>query len=480
MVAGWRDPAELEPPLPPRRPPRLPPPQRPAQPAPRGARRLRLHRTPVWHCVARAAPGDRMLSDDEWAQIARRDHAPHRPVTAGAGRRRGPLDRRSGTATTTSTSWPRSPARTAPSPASGTTTTASARPAEPTEDRYGLHPTAPGDRTAARRPTRAENEKARRNGRPEPARVTLKRHVATAAAAAASEQEFFAHLQQAGVLVRTRLSTRNPGQITGYAVALPSDTTKAGRPVWYSGGKLAADLTLPKLRHRWHPTAGGTAPHRAGAHLGRTQRHLGTRRPHRRPRHRADPPPRRHRSRRRGRRRLGRRRHPARRRRRPAAAGSSARPPTATTAPPAPRTAASPAPPRPATASATPPACSPPLGMVTGDRTHTAIALILRLAALAETVADLRHLQQRAAQAAAARTAAERLRAAASPSTPPPPRGPGQTRPRTAAGLAGASFPTPPNPRDTAPPTQDPRTPTQPATPPRRSTPVPRPRGPTR
>ena len=53
------------------------------------------------------------------------------------------------------------------------------------------------------------------------------------------------------MLVRTRSSTRNPGQLTGYAVALPGDTTKAGEPVWYGGGKLAADLTLPKLRHRW-------------------------------------------------------------------------------------------------------------------------------------------------------------------------------------------------------------------------------------
>ena len=52
-------------------------------------------------------------------------------------------------------------------------------------------------------------------------------------------------------LVRTRSSTRNPGQVTVYAAALPGDTTKAGSPVWYGGGKLAADLTLPKLRRRW-------------------------------------------------------------------------------------------------------------------------------------------------------------------------------------------------------------------------------------
>jgi hypothetical protein len=82
-------------------------------------------------------------------------------------------------------------------------------------------------------------------------RVTLRRQVSMAAAGAASEQEFFARLRQCGVLVRTRTSTRNPGQLTGYAVALPGDTTRAGSPVWYGGGKLAADLTLPKLRHRW-------------------------------------------------------------------------------------------------------------------------------------------------------------------------------------------------------------------------------------
>ncbi len=71
-----------------------------------------------------------------------------------------------------------------------------------------------------------------------------------------NERDFFARLQYAGVLVRTQLSARNPVQITGYAVALPADTTPAGGPVWYSGGKPAPDLTLPKLCHRWHdPTA---------------------------------------------------------------------------------------------------------------------------------------------------------------------------------------------------------------------------------
>src|ERR1700733_11344291 len=67
------------------------------------------------------------------------------------------------------------------------------------EERYGLRRTAPGARTAARRPTRAENEKARRRGWRETPRVTLKRAVSTAAAGAASEHEFFARLDGAGV-----------------------------------------------------------------------------------------------------------------------------------------------------------------------------------------------------------------------------------------------------------------------------------------
>ena len=53
------------------------------------------------------------------------------------------------------------------------------------ERRFGLRPTAPADRTAARRATRAETEQAARRGWGEPPRVTLRREVCTAAAGAA-------------------------------------------------------------------------------------------------------------------------------------------------------------------------------------------------------------------------------------------------------------------------------------------------------
>ena len=69
IVAGWRHPASLEPAL------------RPdgkrdfAQltgllKQPQAALGERGYPRPVWHCSMRAAPGDRMLADDEWAAIA--------------------------------------------------------------------------------------------------------------------------------------------------------------------------------------------------------------------------------------------------------------------------------------------------------------------------------------------------------------------------------------------------------------------------
>jgi hypothetical protein len=252
LVAGWRHPCELEPPLRDdgRRDFRhlnglLQQPH--AALGPRGFDR------PVWHCSVRAAPGDRMLCDDEWAQVAR--DIVHRTGLAPRGQdddavrwiavRHAPdhmhivamLARQDGTR-----------------PSSWNDYYRVGEACRAAEERFGLRRTAPRDRTGAPRPTRAESEKAQRQGRSEPPRITLRRAVSTAAAAAASEHEFFARLDAAGISVRRRYSTRNPGEVTGYAVALPADTTRTGAPIWYSGGKLAPDLTLPKLRHRWAPS----------------------------------------------------------------------------------------------------------------------------------------------------------------------------------------------------------------------------------
>ena len=80
----------------------------------------------------------------------------------------------------------------------------------------------------------------------------LRRRVRAAAAAASDLPEFVERLRADGVLIRERFSQHTVGEVTGYAVALQSGD---GSPVWFGGGKLAPDLTLPKLRARWD--AGG-------------------------------------------------------------------------------------------------------------------------------------------------------------------------------------------------------------------------------
>ena len=308
------------------------------------------------------------------------------------------------------------------------------------EQRYGLRSTAPADRTAARCPTRAENEKAARRGLEEAPRIALRRQVTTAAAATGSEHEFFARLDQAEVLVRKRFSVTNPGQVTGYSVALPGDTTKDGGPVWYGGGKLAPDLSWPKLRQRWTPTrAAPGRPHlnlttegrnaiwdhatRAAADATAQIRNLAGTNPaaaadaawatsdtlhvaaaalgSRILRQAADAYDR-------------------------AARSPQGRIPPPTLAGNRLRQAAR---------------LLSTFAYLTGDRSLTPIVLITRLAALVDAVAELRDAQQHAAQAAAARAAAERLYAAARPAPAPQPHP--APRASTAAQLAGLSFPQP-------------------------------------
>jgi len=389
---------------------------------------------PVWHCALRAAPEDKTLSDDEWAAIAcdvmdrtglsrygEEDDAvrwiavrhadDHIHLVAMLARQDGrrPSARNDRYRV-------RDACRTA-------------------EQRYGLRSTSAADRTAPRYLTRAENEKATRRGLDEAPRVTLRRAVSTAAASSTTAEEFFARLEATGISVRQRHSTKDPAQVTGYAVSLPGDVTKDGKPVWYSGGKLAADLTWPKLALRWHPArqvedikltgaeraalfehaakaaANVTAHIRAygltspGAAADAAQAAADTlhvaaailrsralreaadtyQRAAREPYGRIPPPTK---------------------------AGSQLRE--------AARIMAA-------------------YAHVSGDRANEWAIVIVRLAALAEAVAELRAAQQRAAQARAALTAAQQLRTVRFT----PPARPGPLRARTVADLAATSFPGP-------------------------------------
>ena len=483
IIAGYRPPEDLEPPL--------------RASGSRDFRRLagllRLphdvlgkwgYAKPVWHCSMRAAPEDRLLSDREWAQIA--EDVMHRTGLCPRGQdddavrwiaiRHGPdhihlvamLARQD---------------RSRPRVVNERYRVRDACLAA--ERRYGLRSTDPADRTAARRPTRAETGKAARHGQGEPPRTTLRRLVCTAAASAAGPDEFFAGLDQVGVLVRLRYSVTDPGQVTGYAVAIPGDIARNGQPVWYGGGKLAADLSWPRLCQRWtcqvrhgspltadeadalwdyaartaadateriryciaagNPAAAADAASAASDALHVAAAALGSRtlrraaddydRAARQPWGQIPAPT------------------PAGNQLRHAARLISA------------------------------------YAYLTADRTLTPVVLLVRLAALAEAVAELRGSQQRAAQAAAALRAAQYLHAAIRPAPPtrppgrpatattaPAPKPAHQPRPATAVGLAQLSFPASPHPSRPVPgrPGPGPSDPPQPRRPP-----PPRPRGPT-
>lgn len=123
------------------------------------------------------------------------------------------------------------------------------------EDHYGLRSTAPRDRTSSPPVGRPEREKAARLGR-EPSREVLRREVRQAVARATSTSGFLEELRASGLLVRERLSPAT-GQLTGYAVAVPGAEKDAhGQAVFYSGGKLASDLTLPRVQARYGETPG--------------------------------------------------------------------------------------------------------------------------------------------------------------------------------------------------------------------------------
>jgi hypothetical protein len=203
----------------------------------------------VWHCAVRAAPEDRLLSDVEWAQVAAAvmDHTGLASAGDELGVRwvavRHAVDHIHLVATLARQDGIR--------PRVWNDFYQVRAACQEAEARLGLRSTGPADRTAARCPSRPETERAVRCGWSEPPRVTLRREVCTAAAGAASEQQFFAHLEAAGIAIHKRYSTATRGEVTGYAVGLPSHRTKDGQIVWFGGGKLAADLTLPKLRRRW-------------------------------------------------------------------------------------------------------------------------------------------------------------------------------------------------------------------------------------
>jgi hypothetical protein len=122
------------------------------------------------------------------------------------------------------------------------------------EEKFGLRSTTGrDDNTAAARAGVKEQITAQAKGRRVAPRVTLRTKVTAAAAGSAGFDDFRSLLARDGVTVWPRMSERNPDEITGYSVSLNDWTNAAGQPVRFGGGKLAPDLSWPKLTARWAP-----------------------------------------------------------------------------------------------------------------------------------------------------------------------------------------------------------------------------------
>ena len=97
--------------------------------------------------------------------------------------------------------------------------------------------------------SRGEMERTARERSAETPRLTLARMVREASVASKDEAEFVRRLRGSGVLLRPRFETGGRETVVGYSVALKAEGGTA--PIWFGGGKLAKDLTLPNLRQFW-------------------------------------------------------------------------------------------------------------------------------------------------------------------------------------------------------------------------------------
>lgn len=99
----------------------------------------------------------------------------------------------------------------------------------------------------------AEQARTVRDGLPETERERLERVVRAAAAASRNDLTFVDAVRASGVMIRPYYAKGSRTEVAGYSVAA---RPRAGSdPVWFGGGRLSRELTLPRLRNGWGPTS---------------------------------------------------------------------------------------------------------------------------------------------------------------------------------------------------------------------------------
>ncbi|MEV5938713.1 mobilization protein [Streptomyces sp. NPDC051994] len=200
----------------------------------------------VWHCPMRAAPEDHYFSDAEWGEIAQRivEAAGIAPAGDDLACRwiavRHADDHIHILATTV-----REDGRRPKLHDSGIRVGDACR---EIEKDYGLRQLKKGDRTSTRRPTQGEIHKAKRLSWEQTSPQWLEDRIRAAIPHVRTAEELLAYLEADGVEVKPR---RGPsGDLLGYAAGRPGDLNDQGEQIFHPGGKIAPDLTLPKLKAR--------------------------------------------------------------------------------------------------------------------------------------------------------------------------------------------------------------------------------------
>lgn len=207
----------------------------------------------VWHCSLSLHADEGQLSDEQWGTIAQQfvdrmgfteesGKAPCRWVAVRHGLSTNGNDhvhvavslvREDGTKATTHNDFTR---------AQGV--------CRDLEREHGLTPLESRQRGMGERGVKpAERVRAERQGAVEVDAHRLERTVRAAAIASLDEGEFVRRLRRGGVLIRPRYAAGRDDVVAGYSVALRPNGDD--RPVWFGGGRLARDLTLPRLREGW-------------------------------------------------------------------------------------------------------------------------------------------------------------------------------------------------------------------------------------
>ncbi|ONI81987.1 hypothetical protein ALI22I_38080 [Saccharothrix sp. ALI-22-I] len=198
----------------------------------------------VWHTPVRLHPGDRMLSDEEWEGIAERLMKATGIHQAGcrwiAVRHADDHIHLMATLVSEVTGKQFTPYR---------DFLALRKECQALERELGLTPTASIDKTAPVAPTRQEKGKAERLGWEVTAREELRLVVSQVAATTRSGEQFLRELKREGL--NPQAVAGDGGRVLGYTVFLHKDRTRKSKPIRYSGSKLAADLSWPKLTERW-------------------------------------------------------------------------------------------------------------------------------------------------------------------------------------------------------------------------------------